>query len=91
MTMLSESDVNLLEAYLDDALSPSEVQHVDARVHEDSEVAAALDKVPDPGGGPARDQQPAFGRVGEPVCVDAARVVAEDEHGRLRRVAACRA
>jgi hypothetical protein len=40
--MLTESDTQLLEGYLDDALSPAEVQSVDARLSE-PEVAAALD------------------------------------------------
>ena len=40
--MLTESDTQLLEAYLDDALSATEVQSVDARLSE-PEVAAALD------------------------------------------------
>ena len=41
--MLSELDINLLESYLDDALSASEVQALDARLSEEPEVAAALD------------------------------------------------
>lgn len=43
--MLSESDLNLLDAYLDDALSASEVQVLDARLSEEPETAAALDSL----------------------------------------------
>lgn len=43
--MLSESDLNLLDAYLDDALSVSEVQSLDARLTEEPELASSLDSL----------------------------------------------
>jgi hypothetical protein len=43
--MLSESDINLLDSYLDDALSASEVQSLDARLTEEPELASSLDSL----------------------------------------------
>jgi len=45
IAMLTETDINLLEAYLDDALSASEVQSLDARLTEEPEMASSLDSL----------------------------------------------
>ena len=41
--MVSESDLDLLEAYLDDTLSVELVQHIDGRLSEEPDLMAALD------------------------------------------------
>lgn len=43
--MPTEDDMILLESYLDDALSPTEVAALDARLNEDAELTAALEQL----------------------------------------------
>ena len=43
--MLSESDLELLDAYLDDVLTASDVQRLDMRLADEPELAAALESL----------------------------------------------